>query len=460
MKKALLIDDARVVRTLIAQILIPDGWQVFEAEDGDVGLELAGQHRPDVVICDLLMPRCNGFQVCRSIRKNRDLQHTKIIVTSGRAYATDRLNALEAGAHEYLVKPVNAADLLKLVNRLQGPAGLASSPDTGRLESDAASRLRFWGVRGSVPTPGPGTVFFGGNTSCVEVRADDQIIVLDAGTGIRPLGQKLVEEFGEQPIQLTMIISHTHWDHIQGFPFFAPAYNPQNRIKILGFEGARQGLESILSSQMESPYFPIGLRQMPGHIAIEELKDLQFNIGKVHVQAHFVNHPGICLGYRLFTSSGSIAYLPDNEPFQRLRAKPETEPGSETAEFARMQDLELIHFIQDVDVLIMDSQYDAVEYQSHIGWGHGCVDDVVALALKARVRNLFLFHHDPNHDDAKISQMVAEARAQVAEQGETMAVDAAQEGFEFVLPAAARAAPEIPPVPEVPQSLTSPAGPT
>jgi len=210
-----------------------------------------------------------------------------------------------------------------------------------------------------------------------------------------------------------ILVTHTHWDHIQGFPFFVPAYSPQNKLRILGYEGARKGLYSTLTSQMESPYFPVSMRHMPGNIDVTELKELEFHIGKVRVQAAFVNHPGVCVGYRLFSSGGSIAYLPDNEPFQRLRSHAggqQTSDRLEALKFASEQDQKVIEFLKDADVLIIDSQYDDAEYQSHVGWGHGCVDDVVALALFARVKQLFLFHHDPDHDDAQISKMSAWAR--------------------------------------------------
>ena len=155
-----------------------------------------------------------------------------------------------------------------------------TSEPNPRPVSDQNTVVKFWGVRGSIPTPGQSTVFFGGNTSCVEVRADGEIIILDAGSGIRLLGESLAAEFQGQPIEMTLLITHTHWDHIQGFPFFLPAYDARNRVHILGYEGARDGLAATLAGQMESPYFPIALKQMPGNIVIEELKEMNFKVGR------------------------------------------------------------------------------------------------------------------------------------------------------------------------------------
>jgi len=247
---------------------------------------------------------------------------------------------------------------------------------------------------------------------------------------------KLISEAKGEPIELTLLITHTHWDHIQGFPFFVPAYNPKNRLRIHGYEGARKGLESTLSSQMESPYFPISMQQMPSNIGIEEIKDLKFSIGRVNVQAQFVNHPGICVGYRLSTSCGSVAYIPDVEPFFRLKQQSLDPNDKETPallEYARKQDQKLIDFIQDTDILIIDSQYDAQEYPSKVGWGHSCVEDAVSFALAANVRQLFLFHHDPGHDDERIAHMAAQGRATVKKLGGNLSVDAAREGLECVL---------------------------
>jgi CheY-like chemotaxis protein len=219
MPSVLIIEDDADSRRAIGNLFARADWKVLEAADGDAGVKVAIRNQPEVILCDLLMPKSNGFQVCRTIRQQ--LQPTKIIVVSGRDYAVDRASALEAGADEYLLKPITWEVLCDVIDRLL-PA-IPRRPGATKLSEELGSvppRLKLWGVRGSLPVPGPATVRYGGNTSCVEVRADGEIIVLDAGTGIRGLGLALEKELGPQMIKLTLLITHTHWDHIQGLPFF------------------------------------------------------------------------------------------------------------------------------------------------------------------------------------------------------------------------------------------------
>jgi phosphoribosyl 1,2-cyclic phosphodiesterase len=290
-------------------------------------------------------------------------------------------------------------------------------------QSDSVS-VRFWGVRGSIPTPGPATIRYGGNTSCVEVRLGDQVVIFDAGTGIRLLGDSLMKEFEGMPIEVSMLISHTHWDHIQGLPFFAPAYQSENCVRIYGFEGAKRGLESVLWDQMESPHFPIQMTQMVGDVTVNELNFPEFQIGEVTVRALQLNHPGGSTGFRLERDGCVVVYVPDNEPVSYL-AENSTVAG---ASDGRDPNQALIDFVRGADVAIMDAQYDAAEYPSHVGWGHGCVDDVVRIAAAGQVQQLALFHHDPNHDDQWMDSMVQNAEQLAESFGSSLQVRAAREG--------------------------------
>ena len=293
-------------------------------------------------------------------------------------------------------------------------------------------KIKFYGVRGSIPVCGPAYEQFGGSTTCICLIREkvDRIVIIDAGTGIRNLGKELVAKHYKQEL-INIAFTHFHWDHIQGFPFFLPAYNARNRLRILGYEGARAGLAATLAGQMESPYFPIALKQMPGNIVIEELREMHFKVGSVRVEACFSNHPGVCVGYRIFTSEGSITYLPDNE------LSTEITPGCNGVEPCSIE-AKLTEFIKDTDVLVIDSQYDREEYRSHVGWGHGCVDDVVRLAVAGRVKRLYLFHHDPAHDDTFVTKMLAYARQLARDAGSDVEVEAAREGETVVLHGAAK----------------------
>lgn len=300
----------------------------------------------------------------------------------------------------------------------------------------SSARLKLWGVRGSIPIPGPATIRYGGNTTCVEVRAEGEIIVLDAGTGIRSLGMALEKEFGSRPITVTVLITHVHWDHIQGFPFFIPAYNDKNQIRIFGYDGADSGIREILKGQMATPFFPVKLYDLPGKIYIKKLEKMEFNIGKVRVRSKLMNHPGVCMGYRLFTSTGSVAFLPDNEPYDAFKlhsARSHLLSPEQTKKRAEAERAGLVQFLERCDILILDSQYTDEEYQAHVGWGHGSLSTGVALALDAQVRKLVLFHHDPTHDDAMVDEMVKQARALVTKSGKVLEVVAAREGEEFLL---------------------------
>jgi len=303
--------------------------------------------------------------------------------------------------------------------------------------SSPPARIKFWGTRGSIPVPSPETLRYGGNTTCVELRADGEIIVLDAGSGIRPLGIALDREFQARPIKLSLLITHAHWDHIQGFPFFKPAYDSKNEIRIFGFDGAGATFREIMAEPMKSPFFPITMRELSARMDINKLNEMKFSLGKLDIHAAFVNHPGVCVGYRIFTSSGSVAFLPDYEPYEFFlhSARGKQLSPEQAKQVAAEQHAALVQFLRGSDILILDCQYTDQEYTKHIGWGHGSISSAVGLALDAEVQTLVLFHHDPSHDDAMVDRMVESARELVMKSGSNLEVTGAQQGSEILLEA-------------------------
>ena len=288
--------------------------------------------------------------------------------------------------------------------------------------------LRFWGVRGSIPVPGPETAQYGGNTSCIELRRGNEVLILDAGSGIRRLGLLLANQLEETSLQINLLISHTHWDHIHGLPFFRPAYGDRNQIRILGAPGTRERLRTALVRQMDPIQFPVQLDGLRGIQGIDEFAADTTAIGSFRVQTIGLNHPGGCTGFRVTTGTQTVAYLPDHE-WSRVAIH---SSDSKIAALGRRAESALLQFLEGCDLLILDAQYNRAEYAAHLGWGHGCLDDTVDLAIRAGVNRLFLFHHDPNHDDAEIDLMLADARRQVIEAGASLRVQAAREREEIV----------------------------
>src|SRR5574341_145052 len=293
-------------------------------------------------------------------------------------------------------------------------------------------QVKFWGTRGSIAAPGPNTTAYGGNTSCVEVRVSDgMIIVLDCGTGARELGLHLARTMSH-PLRLHLFIGHTHWDHIQGFPFFVPAFLPGAELNIYAPVGFQRSLEEAMAGQMEYSYFPVKLRELRSRIHFTELDEGFFRVGDVLVETQYLNHTAPTIAYRMTSGDATLAYVPDHEPFWSPTRRISAHPGDERH----------IAFMRGADLVIHDAQYTEEEYRGRIGWGHSSVEYAVDVAIAAEVRRLVLFHHDPGHDDATVERMESLARARVAARGGDLEVLAAREGLEFRVNAS-RAAPGV-----------------
>jgi CheY-like chemotaxis protein len=289
--------------------------------------------------------------------------------------------------------------------------------------------VRFWGTRGSIATPGAATNRFGGNTSCVEiVTSAGKRLVIDCGTGARPLGMQWMAH-APKPITASILLSHTHWDHIQGFPFFAPLFVPGNRITVCGPQGANQSLPEVLSGQMEYTYFPVELGQLGAGIEYRDLTEGTHDIDGVRVTTQFLNHPAITLGYRIEADGVSVLYLCDHEPFWEGLWRSDAEAG-QLDSILHDGDRRHAAFMQNADVVIHDAQYTPEEYPSKKNWGHSTYTYAVKIAAAAKVKRLFLTHHDPTHSDEFLGDLEAKARQLAAELQSSMQVTCAWEGFE------------------------------
>ncbi len=267
----------------------------------------------------------------------------------------------------------------------------------------------FRGVRGSIPSPGPNTVKYGGNTTCIEVRGNNnELIILDAGTGIFPLSQLLLAEL---PLTCHIFISHTHWDHIQGLPFFIPLFIPGNKVKILGSGDpiSQRDVSEVLMRQMEYAYFPIREAELNANIEYTSLRDRQtFNIGTACVENILMNHPTMNYGYKISCGDKSLFFTGDHEwPYNIY--EPNDEDYAEYEEEIQARHNEIVDFIRGVDVLIIDTAYTNEEYSAKKGWGHGTFNSSIAVARKAGVKRCYFTHHEPTRSDEALEKVFHEA---------------------------------------------------
>jgi phosphoribosyl 1,2-cyclic phosphodiesterase len=304
-------------------------------------------------------------------------------------------------------------------------------------------KIRFWGVRGSYPVPGAQTNRYGGNTSCVQVvPKDGPIIVIDAGTGLRRLGKDLMQgSFAEGRGAAHLLISHTHWDHIQGLPFFSPLYQEGNRFYVYARQRDDTHLRAVFASQTEDPYFPVPFNAVKADVAFRELVEgARFEIGGVKVACTRLNHPWIAMAYRLDCDGASVVYATDTAPFtdillenEFIKTPPRVgEPPSaeHQAKLGEMRDA-LVDLCKGADFLIYDTQFTPEEYRQRPHWGHSTPNDAIEIAMASGVKQLALFHHAPERTDDQQDEILADTRAKVY--GTDLEVIAAYEQLEVEL---------------------------
>ena len=254
-------------------------------------------------------------------------------------------------------------------------------------------QIKFWGVRGSTPTPQLENMRYGGNTACVEVSLGERTYIFDCGTGFRNCGKSLAARSGGKPVEAHIFISHFHWDHIQGIPFFAPLYDGRDNRFLFHSSNRSRGLQRAIEEQMADPYFPVDMSEMEAHRNFYDIEEDRIDFDNCVIQSMWLNHPQGCLGFRMETSEGTLVYATDNEP------------GNEVF------DKNVRKLAEGADVLIYDAQYLPEEYEARKrGWGHSTWREAVNIVMESGAKELVLFHHDPDHDDACIDKIVKAAQ--------------------------------------------------
>jgi len=404
--KFYLVDDDPDILLLLSRMLEKAGHSVVTNDSSVRALKEIPSERPDCVITDLMMPDMDGFELCRELRRRPELSSMKIIVLSAKSYDFDRRRARELGADGYIVKPIRTETLL-------------SSIDEFVSEKIAVT---YWGVHGTLPVPGPGTLRRGGNTPCLSIEiGGEPLYIFDCGSGIKQLSDQIMAS-GQQRFSARIFISHTHWDHINTVPFFAPLYVRGNQVEIYGPYQGDLTIARAIAAQMEGVYFPVTIREFGAHLVFRDLREETVDFGLVKIDTMLLKHPGSCLGYKVRCHGRSICYITDNELYLP------SDPRRDQRYLDR-----LVEFVRGADLLITDTTYRDHEYPSKVDWGHSCVSEVADLAVRAQVKRLHLFHHDPDQSDDDIDRKLDETRVHISRLGGNVECDAPAEKSKLVL---------------------------
>ncbi|MEM8953929.1 MAG: response regulator [Verrucomicrobiota bacterium] len=441
-RRILVADDVDDLREAVCGALSQRGYLVEGVSDGEQCLVAIGLFRPHLLLLDVMMPHIHGIDVLQRIRREPMTRDLGVVFCTAKKFAADMSRIESLGAFDIISKPFEVSDLVGIVERyFEGAPSCLNdewSDDKGeaipgsvylpRLPVDCPT-IRMWGTRGSSPVVDPQHQRHGGNTSCLELRYRGTRLIFDAGTGIRDLGNAILEE-GPEPIHV--FITHTHWDHVQGFPFFSPAYHEDREVHIYGAKGFGQDLEALFRGQLQHDYFPVELDDMKAELHFHHLSGDAVEIGGIRVTWEAANHPGATVGYRMDVGDVSVAFFPDNEFLRGYLGPPDRDAvGAE--EITPYQSY--IDFLAGVDVLIHEAQYTNEEYPEKIGWGHSALSNMCLLTKLAGVKSWIITHHDPDHDDVFLQHKLNLTRHILSEIGNPIPVDHAFDGMEhFIIP--------------------------
>ncbi|MDX8378157.1 MAG: response regulator [Mariprofundales bacterium] len=402
----LIVDDDRELRALMRALLERDGHQVQSCNSGLRALEIIRKQKFDCIILDLMIPGIDGLELCKRIRNELQFHDIKIIFVSSKAFEFDRMRALSMGGDGFISKPLNASTFIKKLFRY--------------IESNIL--LRYWGVRGTMPVCGHDSLKYGGNTSCVTLEfPKGEFFIFDAGSGIKSLSKHLLSEKRTR-ISAQIFISHPHWDHINALPFFDHLYMQGNEFEILGAAHSDITMRELISAQMDGVYFPIRIKEFAARVYFRDLMEETLGFGAITVRTMLLNHPGNCLGYRIEYAGKVVCYVTDNEL-----------PLADSPYFSNHYVRKLTEFVSGADILITDTTYSDDEYKTKELWGHSSVSQVTYLANAAGVKNLHLFHHDPDQTDIDIEKKLSNSRTLLAKLSSDTQCIAPREGQKFFM---------------------------
>ncbi len=401
-----IIDDDKDMLQVVQSLLEGVGHFVTATTSSNTALEKIIELQPDCVISDLNLPSVSGFELFGNLRKLKNIKQPVFIILTSRQYGFDANYADKIGVDGYLRKPIHAETFVKEV--------------LGYISDEMI--VQFWGVRGTLPLPGKLTTQYGGNTNCISLCiGKKKMLIFDGGSGIKSLSSYLIKQ-KKSPISAAIFITHPHWDHINGLPFFAPFYAKNNEFQIFGSNHAEINLDNIISSQMDSVFFPVTIREFSAYITYHPLNEETIWLNDIRVQTMHLVHPGRCLGYRIDYKDKSFCYITDNELYL------ETSPNYNKFDFEK-----LLRFVSNTNMLITDTTYSDDEYVNKENWGHSCVGRVVDLAHQANVKLLCLHHHDPDQMDKDINSKLKKAKAKLKKLNSLTQCVAPHEGDSIVL---------------------------
>lgn len=405
-KRILIADPSTTLLDAIITAKEAEDYEITAVKTGPTCIKKVNEIKPHLAIIDLMTPHIHGIEILKIIKTKYQTLSIGVIITSYHVMIQNYHAAIEEGADYFLVKPFLPSQLFELIHRyflgtlkpepftIKSGAIIKQTSCYHPIASTLKSYIRFWGTRGSNAVSGADYVRYGGNTSCLEISHNQQTIIIDAGTGIREFGNAFHVE-GTHPIHL--FLSHTHWDHITGFPFFAPLYKKTCNVIVWAPVGFEKSTKELFNNMLAYAYFPVRLDEMKAQVTFKELRDKNpIAIGNIMIDCHFTNHPGPTVGFKINVAGKTIGYITDNEVLLGYYGHPnDIHPKHPFLE----PHLHLIQFLKDCDLIIHEAQYFPQEYYTKTGWGHSSVPNATTFLKYTGCKKWIVTHHDPNHKD-------------------------------------------------------------